>query len=1848
MNIVHRRLALMAGVSACALGAASPAFAATVEGVRQDATGTIAINLYEQGADDPAMLSGVVDQVSNPGGAASASAFVLCAESATCTDAGAIEQFASGVDEARNSMDIAGAQSVHAMAGASGATATAVAFIDTAIAQLAVSGGKASNTLDVTGSIDVLASAAATATDGPAFAAAAISQAIGLSAIGGTAADVALSNSGEITIAAIADASAQGTSAQNATANALAVGIHALAMTTGTGSANVDVSNDGTLTVAAEAYAESDGPAHALATAVSGIRASADAFDGDASVSVTNSGDLVISALADASGLHTGTAFAAAIGGVVAIASGFGEGNASAAIDNSGSMVIHAEANAQATTNALAIAIGVTAMYEIAHAATGDALLSIDNSGTIDVAAEAHATGLVAEATAVGGAGLFGGAVFQSAYAANGNAIVGLTNDGDISVAADAEANGSVIAYAYAFGGPGVIQFAFATGGDASVDLANNGTIALSANAEAVSTNEAIAFANFTRGVANAAFAASGGDAIVDMTNDGTIAISATAHASADNFATAHASVSGGVAEGGYSFGTGDVQEVLDNSGSIAIAANAAATGATALAGATVTRAVLQTANAIGGGSASIDLTNEGTIAIFASASADAASSTSGYAMAQALASGIRQEAIANEIQGSSGSTSGNFWFHSSNMPSGAAAVALHNDGEISLGAAAHASAGESAFAQAAATATSQHAVGTDASAIIDNSGEISVGVSAAATGGQTAYGGAFVSGLHQFASAHGSTASGYITALGAGHVQSFQGGVGPASASLTNSGTISLVANAQAITTGTAMATSRTLAVAAASAHVGIGIVQGAFGSDASVSIVNDGTIEIAAAASAVGFRTAVADVDADGFAQGAIATGFVGSANFTSGGSGSMFGMPLFQGDATAEFVNTASFDLSGQAQASAEGYARVGVHETAGDQVARGKTASALFDNQDGFSVIAQGTAVGATELGFVQASGIQQEAKGFDAALASVVNSGSMTVAAIAHGTAHSGAASNIAIAGGIEQDPRSVGSATASFVNSGKFTIAAEATASGGTIGFAGAYAAGVHQDPLFGTLNASLDNSGEIVIDAFASAIATGAAYGSAKATGLYVDAADVVADVDNSGSLTVAASAVASGTSGSAYAFAGGISMFAANHGTSAPAGAISGSIVNSGEINVSAKVDAANSGTVGATATGIYFSSTRNNAVVENSGTIAVQAVTAHDGPATAYGIRAVTGFSGDTATADDLFTFTNDGGTLIVRQSTDGGESWHHGMAVDVTDAPNASVINLVGDGVIYGDIAVQAGDAINVRDGTTYFDGAINPTFLPAEGVTGAALDSGLFGVGTLSIADGGNLILADARITGPANMYDGPAYALVDTLDIGSDGTITFQLQPDTGGLQAAGSYPQVFADTANIDGTLVAEVTPANGLYADSYVWQNVIDANTLNGTFDHCALGGSGSLLLNVACSYDSGENVDLTLTRLAFDSVDGLNRNGQSVGAGLEGVYSTSLAGGAAQLFGDLFKITDATKYNVALNQLSGSAYANYLQSFSSLGAHYDDMLDRATGCEVPALAGSMLECRAKAINVWGQLDYQTRRADGDGEAGDSRAKRFTGLIGVDSSVGDAAIVGVSAGQVGNHLRDRQFGDSVKADGMQVGAYAVYDPGAFFVKGMTTYSWFDGDAERSIDFRPLGGTIHGALTGDADVKLWTLGVHAGARLPMGGTSVVTPYANLDYVHAKLGGFTESGLDGANLTVEGSASARTFATAGAKWAVQLGGVVPEVDLAYRYRFGDSRSNFTAAFLGDSASDFDIVSAGQKRGSVLAGLSVGGRLGPVDLRIGYQGEFNGDVTSHSGNFKLVLPLGGKR
>src|SRR6185295_13287785 len=99
-----------------------------------------------------------------------------------------------------------------------------------------------------------------------------------------------------------------------------------------------------------------------------------------------------------------------------------------------------------------------------------------------------------------------------------------------------------------------------------------------------------------------------------------------------------------------------------------------------------------------------------------------------------------------------------------------------------------------------------------------------------------------------------------------------------------------------------------------------------------------------------------------------------------------------------------------------------------------------------------------------------------------------------------------------------------------------------------------------------------------------------------------------------------------------------------------------------------------------------------------------------------------------------------------------------------------------------------------------------------------------------------------------------------------------------------------------------------------------------------------------------------------------------------------------------------------------------------------------------------------------------------------------------------------------------------------------------------------------------------------------------------------------------LDYVHAKMDEFIETGGTGAELHLGNNKSNHAFLTGGVKWATQMGGVVPELNLGYRYRFGDKRSDFHGFFTPDPENDFNIISAAQGRGQMIAGVSVGGKI----------------------------------
>ena len=166
MRHARRRLAFLAGVSIPAMCLPGTARAATVAGAfinprppSMRSTSITSPHPIRWRTSDRSRRCSIR-------GAATAIAEVSCGETATCTNPGALEQVAIGLNSASNQIQIQGTQGIHATATATGASALARALIDTAIFQDAVAPSAADNRVSVTGVIDVPLHAKATATAG--------------------------------------------------------------------------------------------------------------------------------------------------------------------------------------------------------------------------------------------------------------------------------------------------------------------------------------------------------------------------------------------------------------------------------------------------------------------------------------------------------------------------------------------------------------------------------------------------------------------------------------------------------------------------------------------------------------------------------------------------------------------------------------------------------------------------------------------------------------------------------------------------------------------------------------------------------------------------------------------------------------------------------------------------------------------------------------------------------------------------------------------------------------------------------------------------------------------------------------------------------------------------------------------------------------------------------------------------------------------------------------------------------------------------------------------------------------------------------------------------------------------------------------------------------------------------------------------------------------------------------------------------------------------------------------------------------------------------------------------------
>ena len=499
----------------------------------------------------------------------------------------------------------------------------------------------------------------------------------------------------------------------------------------------------------------------------------------------------------------------------------------------------------------------------------------------------------------------------------------------------------------------------------------------------------------------------------------------------------------------------------------------------------------------------------------------------------------------------------------------------------------------------------------------------------------------------------------------------------------------------------------------------------------------------------------------------------------------------------------------------------------------------------------------------------------------------------------------------------------------------------------------------------------------------------------------------------------------------------------------------------------------------------------------------------------------------------------------------------------------------------------------------------------------------------------------------------------PAYVFVTNFTNQSDGTITYQLTPS----DAVGDYPQIFADTANLDGTLRAAYLP--GLYGDTLYYDDIIDANTLVGTF---ATVEDNSALLDTTAVYDGFDNVDLDVTRVAFDAVPGQSQNQKAVGGAIEDVYPTLLAAYAgpppadpndfassdpfAFLVANMFSM-DASQLGSFYDQLGGSEYAQYLQavlwSTAQLNRTITDRMEcnapmaepdaNAADGAAPAMDHGMQGCLIpNRVNAWIRAGGTWNTQDGDRNASGYKEDVLTVDGGVDYAVSNALFVGFAAGYYNSSMDFDRFNNKIDYNGFQVAGYGGFDNGMWYGRGILSYGNYDANSHRHI-------TIDNTLdpSGNPDSDVLTFYGEGGKRFDVSNQAVVTPYVGLQVSHANIDGFTEDDPHdvGAALQVHDADGSSVATVLGVRfegnWMTAGVGIRPEVSAAWMHEFGDNTQSVDMTFdAAPSGADFTVISAETARDSALVGAGVTFGLGEhFDFKVDYDGRFNSDYTSHS-------------
>ena len=836
-------------------------------------------------------------------------------------------------------------------------------------------------------------------------------------------------------------------------------------------------------------------------------------------------------------------------------------------------------------------------------------------------------------------------------------------------------------------------------------------------------------------------------------------------------------------------------------------------------------------------------------------------------------------------------------------------------------------------------------------------------------------------------------------------------------------------------------------------------------------------------------------------------------------------------------------------------------------------------------------------------------------------------------------------------------------------NSGTISVLGNGgTITGGNTGInnvAGSIGALINRGTIIGSANVGMRNTGTIDTLANSGSI-TGGNTGIANATGLITTlinsgtiSATSDAGINNGGSITSLTNAVGGDihSAGLGIYNTGTIDTLI-NSGTIA--GGTNAGVSNGGTVSTIASLTNNAGAVIRSSATGLYNSSTIG--ALSNSGTISGVTVAgvANDGS-----IGTLTNHG--LIRSDSGWGIYNTGTiSALVNSGTITGSVY----AINNVD-PASSLGTVTNSGVIAGNILQAANRdlVINGGSGSTFgtltgFGGTIGTLTNTASNVvfgTGNQVLNDNVDVGSHTVMNTAGVLQVNNAVSITGN-YNQAAAA---TLQIGvNNGAVA------GGSLASDSGYGRLV-----VSGSAIVNAGSAIALQKlNTYAFAAgqrfvVIDAassgtNYNAGSLNYSASGFSGTV---TGTTVAAGGRSDLVVTLVAgaTNSAPGTAPGSGSTGGPSPSTQAQATMPNAVSSLNGLANYSGLSPELLNLFNASKALSLGSVAEANRAGAQLGPASQAAGMRAVAAPTSDVLNAISDRVNA--QRGAQTGVPTGDGmptygawgqalgghisqgarDQVDGYHANYGGLLfGADTAIGERWQAGGAFSYTNASIRNTgdTDGDSMRVNAYGLIGYASYAGSPWYVNLSAGAVQQDYDTSRALNFSGFSGQAKGEFTG----KQYIARAEAGYPLAMGAYTL-TPLANLTYSRLRQNGYTETGGNGAALSVGDTHLTSVTSDLGAKieraFSTAYGTVVPYLQLTWRHEYGNAQQRINASFAADPTGETGFTTTGASPAADMGVLSAGVtllRANNLSLTARYTLQAAPHFVSHTGGVRLQM------